>query len=102
MFYTKVCKSLLNTNILPIFTGKTCIHCHGNSGGTEGLILKFWLENPVHIMKVDTTRFYRIVILTTKVKTLNMTRMSIEEVGRAVEKRSKPACQSDRYVVHCN
>ena len=39
-------------------------------------------------MKVDTTRLYRIVISTTKVKTLNMTRMSIEEVGRAVETRS--------------
>ena len=51
---------------LPIFIGKTCIHCHGNSGGTEGLILKFWRENLVHIIKVDTTRFYRIVISTTK------------------------------------
>ena len=44
-------------------------------------------------MKVDTTRFYRIVI-STKVKTLNMTKLSIEEVGIAVEKRSKPACQT--------
>ena len=46
----------------------------------------------MHIMKVDTTRFYRIVISTTKVKTLNMTGMYIEEVGRSIEKRSKPAC----------
>ena len=51
-------------------------------------------------MKVDTTRFYQIVISTTKVKTLNITKLSIEEVGRAVEKRPKPACESDRYVVH--
>ena len=62
---------------LPIFTGKTCIHCHGNSDKMEGLILKLCRRNPVHIMKVDKTRVYRIVIATTKVKTLNMTELYI-------------------------
>ena len=60
------------------------------------MILKFLRENPVHIMKINKARFCRIVISTTKVKTLNMTKLSIEEVGRDVEKRSKPACQSDK------
>ena len=40
-------------------------------------------------MKVDTTRFYRIVSSTTKVKTLNMTKLSIKEVGIAIEKRNR-------------
>ena len=69
---------------LQILTGKTCVPCYGYSGGTQGLILKFWLENPVHIMKFDTTHFYRIVTSIIKVKIINTTRMSIEELGRAV------------------
>ena len=50
------------------------------------MLFKFWIEKPVRIMKVDIIRFYRIVISTIKVKTLNITKTSIEEVGRAAEK----------------
>ena len=36
-------------------------------------------------MKVEKIQFYRVVISTSKVKTLNITKMSFEEVGRVVE-----------------